>query len=270
MNQLVRDRKIGIMMVQESHLSKERTDSLNSKFGRNLLILNSSLGDSTNSAGVTFVINRRVLAWTELDLTEIVPGRAVLLSIARQDLDTLHILNIYAPNAPAENEQFWRDLAVKWHRDSLPSIDIMAGDFNLVESELDRLPAHPDPKHTVEALDEFKHRFTLIDGWRRTFPTMTNYTFGVGSANSQSRIDRIYLSHPLFQDSFNWDIQTPTINTDHQLVLATILDPKMPFIGKGRWTIPPNLLKDKKVKDYIQTKGKELLANMELTNEGRL
>jgi len=40
----------------------------------------------------------------------------------------------------------------------------MAGDFNMVEDSLDRLPSHSDQEDTTEALDNFKQLLGLEDG----------------------------------------------------------------------------------------------------------
>ncbi len=69
----------------------------------------------------------------------------------------------------------------------------MAGDFNMVEDSLDRLPAHSDQENTTDALDNLKQLLGLEDGWRNTFPQKIAFTYlQSNGSKSQSRIDRIY------------------------------------------------------------------------------
>ena len=46
----------------------------------------------------------------------------------------------------------------------------------------------------------------------------------------------------------DWDIDKSRVETDHNLVSVIITNPKAPFIGRGRWTLPMFLLKDKEFK----------------------
>lgn len=58
-NQVVKDRRLAVLAVQEAHLTPERLDNLNTLFAASLLILGSP--DPENGAaarGVAFVINK--------------------------------------------------------------------------------------------------------------------------------------------------------------------------------------------------------------------
>ena len=145
----------------------------------------------------------------------------------------------------------------------------MLGDYNLVEDPIDRLPCHADNMQTVEALQNLKSMFLLHDGWRRTYPTTKAYTYLQKATGSQSRIDRIYVTEKIFKNSFDWTINTSGITTDHQMISVQITDDTIPFVGKGRWTIPLNLLKNKMLMQEIQNRGIILETQVERTKNRR-
>ncbi|KAJ7213679.1 hypothetical protein C8J57DRAFT_1035833, partial [Mycena rebaudengoi] len=78
----------------------------------------------------------------------------------------LSILGVYAPNAPAENEKFWKDIQA-WYeaRPRVRRPDVLGGDTNIVEDPIDRLPSRSDPSAAVTALDELKTYLRLVDGY---------------------------------------------------------------------------------------------------------
>jgi len=143
-NQIMREKEIGILAVQETHLKQTDVDELNDQFCGQLEIINSCDPTQPNAKGVAFVLNNRKTAWDEASTNEIIPGRAISLIIPWQRTSRLNVLAIYAPNAPTENVDFWETLERKWLEDNLPVPDILLGDFNLVEEMVDRLPAHSD------------------------------------------------------------------------------------------------------------------------------
>jgi len=123
-----------------------------------------------------------------------------------------------------------------WRERWLPKVEVMLGDFNIVEEALDRLPPHLKQTRPVEALQEFKSLFLLNDGWRRTYPGKLAYTHTQGTIHSC--LDRIYVSTRLWRYSTEWEIDPPPFQTDHDIVSVRVLNPEEPKIGIGRWAIP--------------------------------
>lgn len=68
--------------------------------------------------------------------------------------------------------------------------------------------------------------------------------------------------------SWSWQIKRTAINMDHAMVQMTIMHPKQPQIGKGRYAMPALLMKDTKLMNKVMELGKEYLINLEVsTNE---
>jgi exonuclease III len=242
-NQMIRDNKIGILAVQEAHLDESRVTWLEELFPKRIKIYHTADPSTPNARGVAIVLNKELTNIAGVTTQEIVPGRAIPLQTNWHAESKLTVLAIYAPNIAMENRDFWRNLHDMWQTRNLPKPDILLGDFNLVEDDVDRLPSHSDNTEATEALDNFKASLQLLDGWRKTHPATRSYSYMQKSSGSQSRIDRIYVTRPIFKYSYDWSIHLTGISTDHKLVSTLIANPTLPFIGKGRWMIPVRLLK---------------------------
>ncbi|KAG1766764.1 Endonuclease/exonuclease/phosphatase [Suillus occidentalis] len=221
-NQIMKEKKIEILAVQETHLSKDNETSLNETFNKRLKIISSIDPKHRNAKDIVITKGKKIT-----------------------------ILVVYAPNEPSKNGVFWEE--VQTNLTSLPTPDVLLGDFNIVEDTLDRLPPKQDNKHATVALMCLKLSLDLRDRWRAENPDLLAYTYAQSSTQGgqQSRIDRIYISENILSFSKDWTIEPAGIATDHQLISARISDIRMPFMGRGRWTLPLFILKDKDIKDQI-------------------
>lgn len=71
----------------------------------------------------------------------------------------LRVLNMYAPNGSADNTAFRATL----HDVNLGRVDLMLGDFNVVEEAINRILAQEDPKRQPTVLDELCNSLILFD-----------------------------------------------------------------------------------------------------------
>ncbi|KAI1781819.1 Endonuclease/exonuclease/phosphatase [Ganoderma leucocontextum] len=244
-NQVVRENKIAILALQETHLTAERIESLNRVFASTLKIVGSpDPVNQTGARGVAFVLNTRLTGDLRVEHREVVPGRAIQIKYHWKNNTPLKLLNIYAPNAPRENDDFWKQLRGLWDQNPASKPDLMMGDFNLVESSDDRLPMHWDDQEATNALRDLRLVGDLTDGWRNENPRNREYTYMQMSTTSQSRIDRIYVTKQLESKTTDWEIRESGIQTDHRMAITAIANYRTPHIGKGRWSLPKTLVND--------------------------
>jgi exonuclease III len=240
--QLIREQKIGVMIVGEAHLDDVHKMDVDSLFGRVIKVeFTPDETAPTARAGLAFVLNKGMVETAGTKTIEIVPGRAMILEMKNMDGTPLSILGVYTPNRPTENAAFWKkieDFYVTHPRTRRP--DVFGGDTNIVEDAMDRLPSHQDNKNATDALDKLKSYLRMVDGFRETYPSTRAYTYMQSPAQggAQSRIDRIYVKRDLYEESFEWDIQAVGINTDHRMVSMKITTADAPTLGHGRWVWP--------------------------------
>ncbi|KAG1758455.1 Endonuclease/exonuclease/phosphatase, partial [Suillus occidentalis] len=261
-NKLIREEKISIMCIQETHLTPENETQIDNLFSRRLCILNSS--DPTrpgNSAGVAFILNKEKLNIDNTKMTILIPGRAISLSLKWHNDHKINILNIYAPNNPQEHPTFWEKIKTAWRHNNLGQIDFMAGDFNITEDPLDRAPARQDNIPAIEALRDFRLEFNIQDNWRHTHPNTCLFTFN-SNTDSMSRLDRIYTSSTHQESMSNWKSYLCSVPTDHNIVTVHFAPPGLPHIGKGRWSWPLGVTLDRKLLEKIETLGIELQTDL--------
>ncbi|KAF4615476.1 hypothetical protein D9613_003370 [Agrocybe pediades] len=258
---IMHEKRIGILLVQEAHLDGDRERTLQTLFERQLQIWNFPDPEMPRArAGVAFVINKQIINASNVgEVRSIVPGRAASIKLTINTGKSMTILNVYAPNQAGDNRNFWQQLANYYAQHPSHKPDVMAGDLNMVEDSIDRLPMRmSDPQATVDALDYLKTELGLIDGWRNTYPTEKNWTYRQLTAHgSKSRIDRIYVTNHIFQSAFEWRIE-PCYISDHQIVLVKLTDEQAPESGTGRRTLTSYLLKDAMLLEHIRKMGLEL------------
>ncbi|KAI0337282.1 DNase I-like protein, partial [Trametopsis cervina] len=263
-NQLVREQKIALLAVQETHLNDDHVNSLHSLFGKRLTILHSASPERETSAqGIAFVINNERLDPSTATLLEIIPGRAALLTFLWHKTVTMRIMTVYAPNSPTENESFWDQISDKINSGDVPKPNVILGDFNIVEDHRDRLPPRQDHLAATLALQRLYTAANLSDAWRETHPDTRQYSYAQDHGTSLSRLDRIYMTKALARTAVDWrNTSVDGIPTDHMMVAVSVSDNKLPFVGTGRWVIPRAVLSDFSFLSYVRDAGNHLLRNI--------
>ena len=237
---------------------------LNSQFNRRLKIWNSA--DPTNpngGKGIAIILNKQLTSWKEAVIKHIILGRALLMSLPWHRNSIVNVFTIYTPNIAQENAEFWTSLIDKWMEENLLLPNIVLGDFNVVEEAIDHLPAHRDSAQAVSRLASFKVLHTLQDRWRNNNLTEQFFTFTQEATQSRSCIDQIYVSNPVYKNSQNWSIDHTPIHIDHCLVSMEFANPGAPFIGRGQWSIPLYLIKNRKAIQIAEKLGAQLEKEIE-------
>ncbi|EJD46551.1 hypothetical protein AURDEDRAFT_123988 [Auricularia subglabra TFB-10046 SS5] len=239
--------KIGVMALQETHLTDAQVIELNSTY-KNIQVFNTAVpGSETKAGGVALVFNRFLTNALDAECHVVVPGRAIIVDFRWHREERLAILAVYAPTDSNENAELWKKIesSLRDKRKKLPKPSIMLGDFNFVEDPIDRFPAHMGRMDAPETFDTLKTYLRVVDGWRLTHPDKSEWTWRNRARTAMSRIDRIYLQAPLLAASRKWDISISDLNTnDHSRIVAEVVHLDAPEMGKGRWAMPPSLAED--------------------------
>ncbi|KAI9059930.1 DNase I-like protein, partial [Trametes sanguinea] len=273
---LMSEQRIGILMLQETHLTEERRKSLTRMFANRIAIMHSEHPEApTQKEGVAFVLNRRIVNADGASVTVIVPGRASQLAMPWRGGEVRHILCVYVPtsNGPAERKHFFEEVERFYDENAqVPKPHLMAGDFNNIEDEKDR-SSRGDGRVdvSVDALESLKSKLGLkaTDGWRATYPSKRDYTFfrGSGEEAVMSRLDRIYVKQSMMAWTREWDIVPVGTKTDHSLVSVLITTPQTPETGKGRPVFPMHLLSDKRLKGEMKARGLKAVEELRVLAE---
>ncbi|TBU24673.1 Endonuclease/exonuclease/phosphatase, partial [Dichomitus squalens] len=263
MARVLSDSRIGILLLQETHLTAERLGSIQKLHERNFEIFSSAHPSAPGQReGVAVILNKRLVSIEGASATTIVQGRAIQVSLKHKGEDRINLLCVYAPTSEGSEERkhFFDQVREYYcaHR-NVPKPDLMAGDFNNVEDAIDRLPISDPPDSSVGCLDQLKSALglMLVDGWRETHPSSRGYTFHRGSGDNAvlSRLDRIYVREPLYRLARDWKIEESGIKSDHLMVSVQLTTLNAPAAGHGRPIFPIPLLKDKQLAKSMKDRG---------------
>ncbi|TBU56131.1 Endonuclease/exonuclease/phosphatase [Dichomitus squalens] len=274
--QLINEHRIGILMIQESHLSSDRLDSIQRLHGKNLKIFSSAHPSvPSQREGVAVIVNKRLVSTEGAQMTVVVMGRAIQLSLKCMGEDRIHVLCMYAPTSDGIEERrcFFREVQTFYETNTtVPKPDLMAGDFNNVEDAIDRLPINDASDRSIEDLDNLKISLGLmiVDGWRETHPTSRGFTFHRGQGDNAvlSRLDRIYVRDPIYLLAREWNITESRIKTDHLMVTVQLTTINAPRAGRGCPIFPLSIIKDKKLASTMKDSGIKAIRALQSLEDG--
>ncbi|KAL1745473.1 Endonuclease/exonuclease/phosphatase, partial [Schizophyllum fasciatum] len=273
-NRLMVEKRIAVLMLQETHLTEESKLRVEAMFSQKLRIFyTSDPAHPTRRNGVAIVLNKRLISAEEARETVIVPGHALHLSVQWQPGEHKDFLAVYAPTSAGATarKNFFKEVAEFYGaRPNMRKPCLMGGDFNCIEDEVDRLPMRvrrPKSDPSIEELDNLKMGLglKLTDGWRATYPDSLQYTFVRRSeehGDQLSRLDRIYCTETVFRTARQWQIDEAPLKTDHSIVSVMVTSECAPEVGKGRWRLPEYLIQDRVM--LVQVKRLGLTAQEKL------
>ena len=175
----------------------------------------------------------------------------------------MDIVVIYSLNTTKEKIEFWKKLKSELNKMNDKENLIIMGDFNSVESPMDRYPQREEEKDVLKEWEKIRKKYKLIDGWREHNQTTREYTYSQKAMGSMSRIDRIYLNNEIYPYGYNWQQTTSAKISDHELVLVDILKKELPYIGKGMWRMYQDNIDNLRTKKKIETLLKTTKERME-------
>ncbi|EJD35016.1 DNase I-like protein [Auricularia subglabra TFB-10046 SS5] len=267
----VRRLRIGVMAIQETHLSDAHVDEVHTYY-KHLHLINSALPENpTGAGGVGLVFNKLLTNTANLRAHVLVPGRAIVVTMEWHRGDDLSIMAIYAPTNKRENHEMWGTIEQKLReaRGRIPKPDLMLGDFNFVEDAIDRFPAKITDMDSPDSFDNLKRYLGLYNGWRDTNPERVDWSWRNRSRSALSRIDRIYCTRALLLASRDWSIDISGMNQDdHSRVSINLADLAMPEVGPGRWSLKAATLQDEGLLSDFDEMGQEALRKVEQMTEG--
>ena len=248
--QTINDHKIVVLALQETHLDNNLLTSVHKCFGKRLSIVNSKLlGNPRASTGVTFVLNRALIAPKDLVVMELIEGHALAIKFKWHNDDEVSLINVYAPNTRSEHQNFWELIDTRRCSKSLRCPDMLLGDFNVTEELIDWALAHLDDTNAIAALRNLQQCLSLEDLWCHAFPHERAFTYRA-TINRQaimSRLDRIYTSNEVAKEVFDWKNTQTSVPTDHWMVSVKYAPLQAPFIGTGWWTMQLPELKNEEL-----------------------
>lgn len=239
---LLRKRGADLVLIQETHSTREIEKLWSSEWGGSILFAHGS----SNSRGVAVLLprNPQIKINSQMSDSE---GRILRVQIEKEGA-LFTLLNAYAPTAdkPEDQISFLDDLEKCLQEADTPSL-IIGGDLNIcIEPAQDRSSRRdPDPSQNChvnsgvsQRLRSLMEEFQVLDAWRLTNSTANQYTFRRRAY--ASRLDLWLISEHLSELIHRSEI-IPVALSDHSAV--TLLLRAIPeHRGPGCWKFNNELL----------------------------
>ncbi len=265
-NSTMKDNRIAILAIQETHLDKEQLDNISRCFGKNLDIFNSSDPENPcGMAGVAFVVNKSLMAPRNVRTHVLHHGHALMLKISWSDDEEISLVNIYAPNDRRLHPAFWEEIDEKRRWKCLPKPDFVLGNFNITEDPIDRSPPQENEKLVIDALWNIRHTWEIQDQWCHDNPGARCFTHKHKN-NGQyeyARLNWIYTARMHTCKLLEWDAGLSAIPMDHWMVEVNYAPKDSLLIGNGRWTWPLSALNHEPLIEKIISQGINIQTKIE-------
>ena len=226
-----------LFLLQETHIScKTQADSIEKGF-KGQCFWSFGIG---KSAGVAIFVSPK-FSGNIIRYIRDTDGR-ILSFLLDYNSSNFNIVNLYAPNTVSDHKAFFDCL----HTFFLPPGDlILGGDFNSIDSDLDRLniKIKSDVSADKRRLSALKSDFCLVDVFRKRNPKSVSYTWSDKDFSQASRLDRFFISPSLLR-SVRGNKCFPCPLSNHDFVDLSIAPENISSHGRGVWKFNCNLLSD--------------------------
>ena len=241
----VRDNKISICLLQETHSIKQIEPFWQSEWGFDAYFS----GNSTNSCGIGILINNN-FEQQSISVKELVIGRLMVMKIEIQGIN-VNIINIYGPNRD-DVECFYK--MQQFIEENSTENFLIGGDFNVVlEPILDKENGLPNRnikcRRVIKGCNE---KYDLIDIWRLKHENIKSYTWKSNHTPPiKCRLDYFLISSYLLNIISKCEIST-CIKTDHSPVVLHLCINKQKK-GPGYFKMNNSILLDTEYQNIIKT-----------------
>lgn len=255
----IKNNKIDICFVQETHSTADLERIWRSEWGRDIIY-----SHGTNRARGVAILMKPGLDMTVNNVYSDNIGRMLLADVTIQNTK-FKLLNIYAPNTEDSQLNFFHYVRNVMARKVDAEDKIMiGGDWNLIiDPAKDRkggagIRETEKRKLVLSEVNKIKESFQVTDIWRVRNPQARRFTWRRVNPSVTSRLD-YWLTSKAIEDHVEEADIVPSINSDHSAVTLNMKNVQGRVKGRGIWRLNNSFLNEEPyVKELIQQKEKWL------------
>ncbi|KAJ7861054.1 hypothetical protein B0H13DRAFT_1454520, partial [Mycena leptocephala] len=104
-HRMMREKKIGVLIVSETHMSATQALEIEESFmNKRLKLYNYEYPDNPAAKGIAIVLNWEITNIEDVKIHYLIPGKAILAVIPWHGKRTMTVLGIYAPTESDEEK----------------------------------------------------------------------------------------------------------------------------------------------------------------------
>ena len=234
-----------IILLETHHKVLQEITSLPLTYLSNSRVIHTEASDGDPYAGIVVLISNRL---SLLEETTLIKGRLLNFKLkCHRKVYNITVLYGYTGKNASQTKMIQMvDLLASMH--GRAENNVILGDFNFVENDLDRTNRKRSGKNQMDKLlakpwEEFTADLDLTDPFRARNPLRRMYSYIHTKDNAKSRIDRIYLNDENCNDLLAYKHIHTTFSKAHKIVAFTLKEDCER--GQGFWKMNTSILKDR-------------------------
>lgn len=249
-----------IILIETHHKVLSEISALPLTYLSSSHIIQTGVNDGDPYAGIAVLISNR---FTLIEHTELVKGRLLNFKVkSQQKVYNITVLYGYTGRNASQTKmsEMVKSLTPMHSR---TDNNIILGDFNFVEHDLDRTNRIRSGKNHMDTIlakpwEAFANELDLTDPFRARNPLKRMYSYIHTKDNAKSRIDRIYLNDENCNDLLAYKHIHTTFSKAHKIVTFSLNEHCER--GQGYWKMNTSILKDRAHQTLIENIVNDVMA----------
>ena len=249
-----------VVLIETHHKTFADISPLFHTYRNRSSVIQTEASDSDPYAGIVVLINSK---FTLLEDSTLIPGRLLNFKIkCHQKVYNVTAMYGYTgKNASQEKMTQMTEYLTKYH--NVTDNNIILGDFNFVENDLDRTNQSKSGKNQTDITlskpwSDFTQRTGLSDPFRVRNPRRRAYSYIHTKDNSKSRIDRIYVNDENCNEILAYKQDTAIHCKTHKMVTFSLKEECER--GPGFWKMNTSILRDRAYETLVENTVNDVLS----------
>ena len=242
-----------LILIETHHKVLDEISPLLRTYSNDMEILHSEATAGDSYAGIAVLVNTKL---TLLEHTSLLRGRLLNFKLKCQSKKVYNISVIYGYTGKSASQTRMKEMTdylVSYHKTS--DNNIVLGDFNFVEDDLDRTNRTKTGKNQTDNIlsktwGDLIAELGLSDPFRVRNPNRRVYSYIHTKDNSKSRIDRIYMNDENCNEVLLYKHVPTMFRRAHKIITFSLKEGCER--GPGFWKMNISILKDQAYETLVE------------------
>ena len=249
-----------VILIETHHKVIQEISALLQTYTKCSGIIETEATEDDPYAGIAVLISNK---FTLLEKTTLLTGRLLNFKIQcyKKVYNVTAMYGCTGKNASQEKMEQMTEKLMKQHATS--DNNIILGDFNFVENDLDRTNKSSSGKNQMDNTlskpwRDFTEKIGLSDPFRARNPKRRTYSYIHTKDKAKSRIDRVYVNDENCNDLMSYKHVPTFLSKTHKMITFTLKEECER--GPGFWKMNTSILRDRAYETLVEKIANDVLS----------